>query len=160
MELRGYEKVWFIGDEFCYRTYQSYFKKNMDKEGKPITFTFKQFEVRSFFNSKYVSHDPSVLSRIHNCLVKALNENATLPKVIIFVLDNGILKEMAHNGSGISIKIETQLNWLLKECEKVVTMYKAFLPSKSVREYVPNSYGLHPCNINFLAKAAMSKGQE
>ena len=135
MLVRGLEKIWVIGDEFCYNTYDHYFK-HTNPDGSNDSFAFLNFEMRDFFSDDFTSHNCSVAGRIINNLINALYEHSTLPKLIVMVLDNDIVKKNIPDSANMFDKIRGITKWLLKECQKAIDIYKDFLLIKSKRDTV------------------------
>ena len=98
--LKRILKIWLIGDELNYPTADEYFKNSKNKDGQHKTFTYNQFEVREFFTdsqSNEITHN-SVSGRILNQLIRALNMHSNLPKLIVCVLDDDIVRGTRYHG--------------------------------------------------------------
>ena len=39
-KIRGYEEIWFIGDHFCFSSFEQYMKGKKDEFGGPNTFSY------------------------------------------------------------------------------------------------------------------------
>ena len=140
--VRGLEKIWIIGDEFCDRSYDHYYKRiGLDRESNK-TFAFTNFEMRDFFSSEYKSHNRSAVGRILNNLINALNEHNTLPKLIVMVIDNDMVKHI--NESGTFMKIRDIVKWLPRESCRAVLSYKEYLPVKAKCNLVPQFLWMCP----------------
>ena len=87
----------------------------------------------------------SVISRIRNNLVKALNEHNTLPKAIIVVLDDDITKTLSLDKE-FSITVGRILSWLVKEFHKCIAIYKDWLPAKAKLPNYPHIIWMAPLN--------------
>lgn len=103
--VRGLEKIWVIGDEFCHHTYQQYFKEETDADSshKLTSFTFNNYEVCEFSLSYYLTNNKSPARRILNKFISAINEHNTLPKLVVFVLDDDLIRSL--KGDTISYQI-------------------------------------------------------
>ena len=116
-----------------YNTFTKYFHEDSDSS-KPVTsYTFNNYDVKAFVSRRDKSHNRNVLGRIYNNLVHAINEHTSLPKLVVMVLDDDIIKDVHHRGSGTTIKIGMLLNWLVNECGKAMQEYKNYLPAKAKR---------------------------
>ena len=91
--MKAYESLWLIGDNFMSRSYGEYFLMNSSK-GISEGYMRKGFDVKAYYSNKFVTNNRSVLSRIRNNLVKAVNDNYLLPKAIIMILDYDILQDL------------------------------------------------------------------
>ena len=101
-------------------------------------------------NGKSTCNDRSVLSRIRNCLVYAINANYLLPKAIVFVVDIDLVKVVNFSGYGISVLLGKLMEWLGNEIIKILAAYKDKLPKKAIREGYPQVLWIEPpLNKNF-----------
>ena len=68
------------------------------------------------------------MSRIHNAIVNALNEqNHKLPRFIIIIPDHDIIRFINHFGFGISHIVGTCLSWMVRNIEHALEAKKDFL---------------------------------
>ena len=75
--IRGLEKVWIIGDNFCNHSFEKKYKKSgMNDE----SYAFQHFEVREYSSNRYDSLFSNAIGHIRNCFLKVVNEHAALPK--------------------------------------------------------------------------------
>ena len=133
--------MWFIGDQFLTRTFQPYF---MHWDEKVQGFVLENFQVMGYMNSKFTCNDRSVLSRVRNCLVYGLNNNYLLPKAIVLVIDNDIIKNVEFEGYGISVLLGKILQWLASEIVKLIAAYKDKMPEKAKKEFFPQILWIEP----------------
>ena len=49
------------------------------------------FDISAFMNSKYVSADQNMLSRIRSLLIQAIKTQIVFPKIIAVVLDDDLI---------------------------------------------------------------------
>ena len=73
----------------------------------------------------------NVISRIRNAFVEAINKEKLLPKAVIVVLDDDLLKVANHMGSGLSKLIVPWLSWLASELHRIAVAYKEKLPAQA-----------------------------
>ena len=105
-QVMGYEKVWIVGDRFIRESkniMERMFdvKKQRREETKSyhkdkipdglITYLGRQFEVKVFEGVDTLINR-SVLGRIRNTLVSALNVDLPLPKYVVLVIDDDFLQ--------------------------------------------------------------------
>ena len=107
------------------------------------TFTFKNFEVRDFSSSNYSSHNKNVLGRLINTLVNAVNENNTLPKLIVIIVDDDIVRNMRHTNAR---QIHRVTSWLLTQYEHSILAYKDFLLTRAKKQTNHICCGLNHSN--------------
>ena len=143
--VRGAEKIWIIGDEFSRSSFEQYYKGIKSDLGDYATFAFKNFEVREFLSSRRESHVRSVLTRIRNNLVHGFNDQVALPKLIVVVMDDDIIKNIYGNCLEEAIlQIEPLINWLVREFEKLILTMKDVLPTRAVRDHLPQVLWMCP----------------
>ena len=107
-------------------------------------FTFQNFEVQGYSTDGVHSYDPSTLSRYRNLLIKAYQRFNRLPKLIVIVFEDDIIRAIDMEVNGISQAYEAILNWLIKEHYRSILLIKEKLPSKSIREDWPHILYLAP----------------
>ena len=83
--MRGLEKIWIIGNDFCNYTYTQHYKNvsGGQSDSENPFYAFKNFEVREFSNNQRDSLFQNTAGRIRNSLLKAINKHNTLPKIIV-----------------------------------------------------------------------------
>ena len=149
--VKGQERIWVIGDEFSYTSFHHYYRQNKH-EGKPMTYSFTNYEVREFVSTKY-SNNNSALSRIHNNLITAVNEYGTTPKAIVFVLDGDIIRGVRETDElTITITIGKITEWLIREVFRVIESYKDYLPEKAKRDNQPHIIWILPPTHKYFTK--------
>ena len=115
--VRGLGKIWIIGDNFCEKMYNHFYKGDgPNQTGKDDRFAFANFEMRDFFSSRYSSHNRSTAGRLINCFIRALNKHNTLPKLVVIVMDDDLLMDIPNSNLINGIKNLTM--WLLKQFER------------------------------------------
>ena len=104
---------------------------------------FQNFELRTFFSSRYSSHNRSTAGRILNKFINALNEHNTLPKLVIVILDDDLVYDIP-NDSNLFSKIHNISTWLIREFEKNLEIYKDYLPIKAKQKHLPQIMWITP----------------
>ena len=119
------------------QSFNQHYKPARPVSNQTSLHAFKHFEVRNFSNNKYDSLFRSTAGRIRNCFIKAINEHSALPKLIVTILDDDLVKNLKS-------KIDTYENlhemteWLLTEFEKELANYKDMILIKAQREHFPH----------------------
>ena len=137
--MRGYEKIWLLGDNFAYNTLESYYKNLKNEDGIHNTYVYGNYEVHAFCTKENSNNTKNVLSRFRNALVTAFNEHSVLPKLIVVIPDDDIINQV----------VDDPCNKLLKHYKKIllglcnlfaisIQVYKDMLPEKAKREHVPH----------------------
>ena len=88
--IPGLQKVWILGDEFPFRTYEEYFGQWNHKEYNG--YTKEYFEIFPFTMSKYASNNRHIISRIKNKIADAIMAQIYLPKLMVFIPDDDFIR--------------------------------------------------------------------
>ena len=73
----------------------------------------------------------NVIGRVRNCLVEAINEHVLLPKFIIVILEDDLIRAVHHYSDGISNILSTLTKWMASEFHKLLSAHKESLPTKA-----------------------------
>ena len=115
--------VWLIGDSFLRSIFPALqalrAKAVLDKRAKPYIYEFYNVIPRY---SALNSNIRSVLARIFNELVTALNERPRIPRYIFMILDREILEVADHNNFGIYQIITELIDWLARNIDKTIDL--------------------------------------
>ena len=118
-----------IGDEFVSDTYTKYFKNAFGDEGQ-IGYIRAHYEVTAFcLGNEQLNRN--VLSRYRNAVVNAINEQITLPKAIIFVMEQEFLETLKHFEPGISYLLGKSIEYIANQTHRILTAHKEKLPTRS-----------------------------
>ena len=96
--------------------------------------------------------DPDIgfLTKIRSTLVRAINERELLPKGIIIILDNDLIRATGHTGKGLSVMMGLMIDWIAFELQEMIKNYKELLPNKSKRSDWPTIFWVEsPAHKNF-----------
>ena len=86
-------------------------------------YVYRYFNVRCF-TSNPETNDKTVIARLVNCLIKALNEEEKLPHIIVMIPNWDIVQHMGHTSFGI-IKMSTRvLHWIITNVDHAVAAKK------------------------------------
>ena len=96
------------------------------------------------------SYDTNTVSRFRNAIAKAVREQKILPKILVIVPDDDLIKFMLRNGISTSKPMERILCWLMSQIDRILSTHKEFLPIKSKRPKEPMIIWVAPpYNVNF-----------
>ena len=116
--------------------YRSHFK-NAHEEN----FYLKQnYDLVPICNSKYNSQDCNFLSRFNNTVASGLNKIDKLPKYMVMVLDDDLIRYVDFYNCGMSSLFGECLEWLITQVNKMIAKRKAQLPAKAVHDDYPFIY--------------------
>ena len=96
-----------------------------------------QFDIRGFFTNKYTHHDQNAVSRIRNTLIKAIQDNVYLPKWIITVVDDDIMRYLNLESRGTIDSYKRIIDNIMKEQNKAIAIQNDYLPAKSKMKNQP-----------------------
>ena len=102
--------------------------------------------------NKYTSNDPNILSRLRNMLIGLIHQEVKLPKMIIIVLDDGLVKYYGPDEDDECLEkaFKRLLNELMTEFRKVISTQKERLPKKALRTFYPQMVWIEaPLNTCF-----------
>ena len=142
--LRTLEQLWFIGDKFVHRSFTSNFKHAKTLVGEP-NFCTTNFDVIDSSTTKFIMSVHNVLARQKALLAKTITDEKYLPKTIVFIPDNNIIKQLSN-----FMKDELQtiyfhmMSYLFEEINRMVVAYKEKLPTKSRKEHFPHIIWIAP----------------
>ena len=114
-DVKALESVWIIRDTFVASSYEKTLK--MDTVQHKL-YMKENYDTFAFFKNNHF--DTNLLSRLRNVLVMAFNQNDKLPRVILVVLDNDLVRFINHNKHGVALEIITFIEWLADEFAKAV----------------------------------------
>ena len=95
------------------------------------------FEVYGSFSSKYTSTDQNTVSRFRNVLAQLIQDKVILPKFIVVVPDDDIIKYFGYNDHDMTKAYYSILNNIMAEHNKLLMTQKEFLPLKAKKFYYP-----------------------
>ena len=106
--------VWLVGDRFLREIWATLLSTKsqaaMQKKSKP--YLFEYYNLQPFYPG-VGNMTRSILTRILNKLIEALNENRDhLPKYIIIALDKDLIEEVKFGGFGCKIVFGRTITWL------------------------------------------------
>ena len=91
-----------------------------------------------------------MLTRLWNGVAKAIKENILLPKMMVIVPDDDIIKLIQHDGPEFVKSAGRILNSIMKDHEKLISIQKDHLPRRSRRHMYPQIIWIEPpVHINF-----------
>ena len=94
-------------------------------------YTNQFYGVTTFATNKFNSNNPSLISRMHNQLVRAINEEILLPKIIVVVPDEDILSLVQCNKEDFTYNCSSITDWLMKQYTRIMLEYRNTLPLRS-----------------------------
>ena len=159
-KIKGLHAVWFLGDNFAATIYRKHFllisdvvSEERHRKGNEDEFQFfvkDNFEFHMFCNSKYNSPMQNMLIRLQNTFVAAINQNISLPRYVLIILDSDLIDFLAFNKAGMAQLAGDWITWLVNQFSVAIAKRKEQLPSKAQCKSEPCVYWcLPPSHVNF-----------
>ena len=143
-----------IGDDFVANTYYQYYQ-NMNWK---TAFMKENFQLEAFSVKSYKSNMKNALARVRSQFCKALESSHLLPRIIVVVLDNDMIRHFKADDEGISLILKEIMIWLFKEVDKLINRRKRELPQRSKRNDYPQIFWVEaPQQVNFTDNLARRK---
>ena len=140
------------------RTSDEYLKRSATTTGGTKFFMKENFDLKIYASDKYTSNNPSLLCRMRNQLIKAIEENILLPQIIVIIFDRDFIATVSHNDCGISLICGIDIDWLAKEFNRIIVAHKDRLPNKSVSHEAPKLIWMQaPLHTGFTDNARRVK---
>ena len=129
----AYDKVWIIGDDFMARTFSQYFQHAFLEAEVDPGYIRIHYDTSGYCSAKLTHNmiSRNVLSYIRNGFVQAINAQILLPKYVIVVMEEDMIRAMNHYEKGARALYLKCIKWIMKEFHRVTTAYKEKLPTKS-----------------------------
>ena len=139
------EEIWIVGDEFVTRSSFTHFtERTFD------SYTKSNYEVSTVSSSEMATNVAelkkvcNMVARIINTLNYALFQKAKLPKMMIFVLEDDVIRYLKYNDYGVTEMFGKIIDYLSKNIRKVIDDFKAILPTKAKRVELPQLVWILP----------------
>ena len=115
-------------------------------EGKKDTGTHcgDFFEIKTHTANQYNSHIHNLIGRLLNTFTQALNNETSMPKAVIFVMDNDLIKFINIASFGISVIYGRIIHYMCDEIMKLITLKKEKLPKRAMRDHFPHVIWIVP----------------
>ena len=134
-------------------TYRRSFKKI---EGE--RFTKENFDIQPFCSSKHNDANTNMLSRLISSLAHGLNERFKLPKFIVIVMDDDLLRYLQYAAVGATGMLGEWIEWLTSQTVELCRLRTVSLPRKAVKIGYPQIYwATPPHHKNFLDNFGRTK---
>ena len=112
--------------------------------GEDSSYMKDNYEVTIFCSDKYSSHIRNILARVINTTVQALTNTKMLPKIMIFMMEDDIIKFLDHNDYGATELFGKIISYLDAEIRKIILTFKDNLPNKCKRNGQPHMIWISP----------------
>ena len=102
-------------------------------EKKKNSYAVRNFEVNALGSSAVLSNNPDPLARLVNSLTRCFQKFNTLPKIIVVVPENDVMKalKIKDDNFGTSIYYEETISWIVEQMKATTAEFKKQLAPKS-----------------------------
>ena len=87
-------------------------------------YLYESYNVTAFTPNPATSGVKDIMARIINCLIKALNDVAKLPKFLLVVPDEDILSCTDYQKYGLELSMHVALGWIITQMEHALETKK------------------------------------
>ena len=94
------------------------------------SYTKENFDVKALGGNDITSNVKDGIARFRNTLVIALRRYNCIPKMIVIVPENDLIKAIGKQGFGTGVHFETTLTWIMSEFESIMQTYIKFTPNR------------------------------
>ena len=122
------QQLVIIGDEFVRKTAKNIYKK------LPNAYANQHFEVTIAAGDKYNCSIPNILARMKSALVEVLNNSINIPKIIMLVPENDIIKDVGISDKSLAEEhYREYIKYFLQTTMEVINTFKQLLPEAAKR---------------------------
>ena len=118
------------------------------------------YEVNSYYNDE-LSNTRNIMARVRNALIFAMNKEWFLPKLIVVVLEEDIIKYVTKNSYTDEKSMSMCITHIVNDFRKAIASFKDVLPSKSKRHNWPHVLWILPVQHvlfkNFVVRQRFSR---
>ena len=140
-DLYALKSIWFIGDAFLRDIFATFGAMRREaiitQRGQPFAFQF--YNLSAYYQGMDATH--SLLARVLNSLIEALNRNKTLLTYLFVMIDKELIHAVNYHDYGVSWILSRCLHWIAREFNKAIEGRKEQIlrrcPGTMINEYVP-----------------------
>ena len=136
--IEAVRNLWLLGDDFLREMYyslramkQTEHTGNKCREQRWELYIHRQYNMKEFDRTKDFARD-NILARMVNASIQAVNKNPILPRLLIIIPNDGIIKLFKHTGFGfgISMMLGKCIHWFINQLEKTISIRKDALATR------------------------------
>ena len=143
--------VWIVGDEFVHTSFNQYVRHSGNSSEEQKFHMKELYEIKDAASDKYTSLNTNMVCRVRNHLIQMIKEYVLLPKAIVLILDDDLIRFVEYEGNDVIVTYKKILSWLMKEVHRLILSYKDLMPNKARRYKYPAVLWIAPpMNINFF----------
>ena len=92
----------------------------------------------------FSSQTKSIVARLRNCMVHTYNNYQILPKWVIWIVENDIIKALKYTDFGVTESYQAVLTWLFDELKTIRNELRDALPFKAKKYEWPYFLWIEP----------------
>ena len=93
-DLLGIDMMWIVGDEFTSRSFTEHYRDVTKGPAKERYYGRNKFKVIDYSSTRYSSSIREPIPRILNLITKAIKEQKYLPKLLLIIADDDIIRQL------------------------------------------------------------------
>ena len=126
VDLRAIQDVWIVGDQFLREVYHSYTAlkeaadRSQPRRHRPYLLDYYKVSSHVMGTTNGIR---STAARIQNCIIRQINACKTMPRMVIIIPDNDIIKHnsISFYDYGAKKMCEMIVSWLVNNINKAIT---------------------------------------
>ena len=92
--------------------------------------------------------DDNPISRIHNALAKTMMDSASIPKMIVVILEDDLINYINYDDYGVTALYGRILDTLSRDLSAAVNKFREFLPQRAKKDAWPQFVWILPSTHN------------
>ena len=97
------------------------------------SFTATNFQIRVIATSSFTNRNPDPIARLRNTLITAWTKFKCIPKIIMVIPENDLIKAVKVNGSASYNQYIKAIEWVADEHVKIIDYYKKYTTPKQMK---------------------------
>ena len=123
--MKAAKDLWIIGDStmkelyYTLRAMKTSARQGADRAQALEPFIHRHYNVKEFDKTKQFARD-NVMARIVNSFISALNENTKLPKFLVVIPDDEVIRMLNYTGYGVKVMLGKCIHWMMGQIDKEI----------------------------------------
>ena len=137
-DIKAFKDLWILGDSFIREMFHTLramkFRPGQirnDSNANLEPYIHRKYNVRAYYNKNQFSQE-NALARLYNALVKGINDNAKLPRIILVIPGVEFFNSINHKDYGVSLMIGKCIDWYLTNFQREIRTRKMDIYQKRI----------------------------
>ena len=123
--MKALRNMWVLGAAWVKETADVHFRL----QGHENSYLVRNFAITTYGSIDYKSANPSLLARIRNSLVQAIEQSTMMADLVLIVLEDDVINSIKNVGDDhIGKDYQRRIKWLMSEFRKIIEATKDYLP--------------------------------